>query len=119
MRVVIAWWDLEFSTQTIESLRHFLRDEAVDQWADIHGLRLKLWIADREHNRWGAVQIWQDAAAADQPLPTRAGQIIGYPPTFRQSFEVEATVEGVHSMTGWAQLAAALRNEPDGHETDI
>ena len=41
MRTVIVWWDLSESTQTIESLRAYLRDESVAAFAAVPGLRVK------------------------------------------------------------------------------
>jgi hypothetical protein len=96
MRVDIAWWDLTGTPHTIDSLREHLRDGAVAEWSDVPGLRLKLWMADRERNRWGAVMLWE----ADRPVglpPNRAAQLIGRQPTHRTRFDVEATVEGVHT----------------------
>ncbi|AXI78499.1 hypothetical protein [Peterkaempfera bronchialis] len=113
MRAVIAWWDLDGSAQTVDSLREFLRDEAVDGWAGFHGLLLKVWIADRERNRWGAVQLWESAEAAGRPLPTRAAELIGFPPTERLSFEVEATTEGIHRFPSLARLGSALSADRD------
>jgi hypothetical protein len=96
MKAAIAWWDLAGSDQTIDSLREYLRDEGVQPWAAVRGLRLKFWISDRAGNRWGAVMLWESADGHDQPLPPhRAAELIGYPPTERVRFDVEATVEGV------------------------
>ena len=96
MHVVVAWWDLAGSAQTVESLRGYLRDESVDAFARVSGLRLKLWIADPETPRWGVVMLWEsaEAAAAARPLPTRAAELIGFPATDRWTFDVEAAVEG-------------------------
>ncbi|MEV4616859.1 hypothetical protein AB0K43_30340 [Kitasatospora sp. NPDC049258] len=94
MKVVIAWWDLAGSAQTVDSLREFLREEAVERWAGVEGLVLKTWIADRERGRWGAVQLWESEDALRQPLPTRAAELIGYPPTERLVFDLEATTAG-------------------------
>jgi hypothetical protein len=102
MRTVIVWWDLSDSVQTIESLRTYLLDESVTAFAEVPGLRFKMWIADSETNRWGAVLLFESAAAAAQPLPSRAVELIGYPPTQEHRFDVEATVEGRYDV---AQLA--------------
>lgn len=102
MRAVVVWWDLSDSDQTIESLREFLREEAVDRFAAFRGLRLKLWISDPETQRWGAILLWESAEAAAQPLPTRAMELIGHKPTHISGFDVEATTEGIHAM---AELA--------------
>jgi hypothetical protein len=102
MRTVIVWRDLSGSTQTIESLRAYLRDESVAAFAEVPGLRFKTWIADPETNRWGAVLLWESAAAASQPLPSWAAELIGYPPAQTHVFDVEATVEGRYDD---AQLA--------------
>lgn len=109
MMVTIAWWQLDDSEQTIDSLRKYLRDEAVEPWLDVRGLLLKVWIADREGNRWGAVMLWESADSPNQPLPPhRATELIGYPPTQRTRFDVEATVEGMHSLTTLSGLGLAL-----------
>jgi len=96
VRVDIAWWDLDGTGQTIDSLRADLRDSAA-VWSDVPGLRLKVWVADRETNRWGAVMLWEADRPAELP-PNRAAQLIGGPPTHRGRFEVEAGVEGAHGL---------------------
>ncbi|MBQ0850500.1 hypothetical protein J8N05_20185 [Streptomyces sp. BH-SS-21] len=108
MRTMIAWWDLDDSDQTIDSMRDFLRDEAVEAWTSVRGLPLKLWVADRENNRWGAVLVWESAEAAAPPHPRSAAELIGYPPTFRAWFDIEAVAEGVHSLPALAGLGLAL-----------
>ena len=109
MLTTIAWWDLSESAQTIDSLRSYLRNEAADAWAKVPGLLLKLWIADREGNRWGAVMLWESAAAAARPLPPhRALELIGYPPRVRVRFSVEAAIEGIHDLPSIAGIGPAL-----------
>lgn len=107
MRAVIVWWDLTGSAQTIESLRDFLRDEAVDRFSQVPGLRLKFWISDAATNRWGAVLLWESAEAA---IPQRAAELIGYPPTERHAFDVEATVEGAFAVAALAGHGVALES---------
>jgi hypothetical protein len=113
MRATVAWWDLDHSTQTIDSLREHLRDGAVAPWTDVPGLRLKFWISDRAGNRWGAVMLWESGHPADgQPLPPhRALELIGYPPTERVRFDVEATVEGRYEMAALSGLGLALEEQ--------
>jgi hypothetical protein len=94
MHAVIVWWVLGRSAQTIASLRDFLREEAVDRFSRMPGLRLKFWISDEATGRWGAVLLWESREAATAPVPNRAAELIGYPPTERHAFDVEATVEG-------------------------
>jgi hypothetical protein len=102
MLTVVVWWDLAESSQTIEALRAYLRNESIAAFAEVPGLRLKTWIADEETNRWGAILLWESAEAAAQQLPSRAAELIGYPPTESHVFNVEATVEGRYES---AQLA--------------
>jgi len=98
MKATIAWWDLSRSDHTIDSLRTHLRDEGVEQWTHVHGMRLKFWISDRGSNRWGAVMLWESTADPTAPLPpNRATELIGYPPTCRMTTDVEAVVEGLHA----------------------
>lgn len=113
MKAMIAWWDLDGSGQSVEALRGFLREEAEQAWSDIPGLLLKVWVADPEHNRWGAVMIWEsEEAATTAQLPRSAGELIGRPLAFREWFDVEATVEGAHDLPSLAGLGLALRKPP-------
>jgi len=52
VHTVIVWWELSQSVQTIESLRGYLAGESVAAFAEVPGLRLKIWISDPETNRW-------------------------------------------------------------------
>lgn len=111
MRAMVAWWDLTESDQTIESLRSFLRDEAAEAWSEQQGLVLKLWIADDENNRWGAILLWESAEAAAPPHPRSAAELIGYPPTHRTWFDIEATVEGRHGIPSLVGLGRVLEEQ--------
>ncbi|MGW4645060.1 hypothetical protein [Kitasatospora sp. NPDC004289] len=109
MRVVVVWWDLAESKAGIEELRAFLRDEAVERFTGHPGLVHKSWISDLEANRWGAVFLWESAEAAGRPLPPRAAELIGYPPTHRWAFDVEAGVLGAeYRLAGLAGLGLAF-----------
>ena len=46
MVVRIVLWSLADSKTTIEELRRYLRDESVDEFAEVEGLRFKAWISD-------------------------------------------------------------------------
>ncbi|MEU1318611.1 YdhR family protein [Streptomyces tibetensis] len=94
MRADIVWWDLSASGQTIETMRDYLRDESVTAFSKVPGLRFKMWLSDPATNRWGAVLLWESEAASRQELPSRALELIGYPPVAAHSFDVEATTEG-------------------------
>ena len=92
LRLVI--WNLADSKTTIEELRRYLRDESVDAFADVPGLRFKAWFSDEVTERWGAVYLWESHAAAEQELPSRARELIGKEPDIGEEFDVEATIEG-------------------------
>ncbi|MEU9123247.1 hypothetical protein AB0C96_25840 [Streptomyces sp. NPDC048506] len=94
MHAVIVWWDLSASGQTIESLRTYLRAESVSAFSEVPGLRFKMWLSDPDANRWGAVLLWESKEVAQQPLPSRALELIGYPATVAHACGVEATAEG-------------------------
>ena len=51
-------WHLADSKTTIHELRRYLRDESVEAFADVPGLRLKAWISDEATERWGGVYLW-------------------------------------------------------------
>ena len=94
MRTVIVWWDLSESAQTIESLRTYLVQESVAAFSS---------------SRCSSRSDWASALAAEQPLPSRAAELIGYPPTQSEVFDVEATVEGRYEVAqlAWRGLAFA------------
>jgi len=92
VRLVI--WNLADSMTTIEELRRYLRDESVDAFEDVPGLRFKAWFSDEVTERWGAVYLWESREAADQDLPSRARELIGKEPDIGEEFDVEATIEG-------------------------
>ncbi|MFI5931965.1 hypothetical protein [Actinoplanes sp. NPDC051494] len=98
----IILWDLSRSGQTVASLRAYLRDSAVDAYAQVPGLRQKTWISSTgpEGETWGAVYLWDNAQAlyGRPPAASQVGRLIGYMPTSRQYFGVEATVEGVSTV---------------------
>ncbi|MFG3116802.1 hypothetical protein ACGF4C_20680 [Streptomyces sp. NPDC048197] len=108
MKAVIAWWDLAESDQTTETLREFLRDEAVERFSRWPGLRMKFWISDAGGGGWGAVFLWESEAAASRPLPTRAADLIGYPPTVVHRLNVEAATEGEHTIPDLTGLGLAF-----------
>ena len=94
MLVRLVLWSLADSKTTIEELRRYLRDESVDAFADVPGLRFKAWISDEATERWGAVYIWESRDAAEQQVPSRARELIGKDPDLGEEFDVEATIEG-------------------------
>ena len=94
MLVRLVLWNLADSKTTIAELRRYLRDESVDAFEEVPGLRFKAWISDEATERWGAGYLWESADAADQELPSRARELIGKDPDLVEEFDVEATIEG-------------------------
>jgi hypothetical protein len=92
--VRLVLWNLADSQTTIEELRRYLRDESVDAFEDVEGLRFKAWISDEVTERWGAVYVWETQEAARRELPGRARELIGKDPDIAEEFDVEATIEG-------------------------
>lgn len=105
----IVLWDLSGSEQTVAGLRAYLRDYAVDAYSTVSGLRQKLWISSTgpTGEMWGAIYLWDDwrLAYGRPPGVSRVVELIGYPPTRREYFSVEAATEG-NSETG--ALAAGI-----------
>ena len=92
MVVRFVLWNLADSATSIEELRDYLRDEAVDAFESVPGILFKAWISDAAGERWGAIYVFESAAAADQPLPSRARELIGKDPEIVEVFELEASV---------------------------
>ena len=94
MIVHFELWNLADSKTTIAELRRYLRDESVEAFEDVPGLRFKAWISDEVSERWGAVYLWESREDAEQELPSRARELIGKEPDIGEEFDVEATIEG-------------------------
>jgi hypothetical protein len=100
-------WNLADSQTTIEELRRYLRDESVDAFEDIEGLRFKAWISDQATERWGAFYVWESQEAARQELPSKARELIGKDPDIVEEFDVEATIEGRFDIEELSRLGLA------------
>ena len=108
MIVRIVLWNLADSKTTIGELRPYLRDEAVHAFEDVPGLRFKAWVSDEATERWGAIYVWESRAAAEQQLPSRAGELIGKDPDVGEEFDVEATIEGRYALEQLSRLGLAF-----------
>ena len=92
MVVRFVLWNLADSQTTVAELRRYLQDEAVDAFAGVEGILFKGWISDEIGERWGAVYVFESAPAAEQPLPSRARELIGKDPDIAEVFDLEASV---------------------------
>ena len=108
MIVRIVLWSLADSKTTIHELRRYLRDESVEKFAEVSGLRFKAWISDETTERWGAVYLWESLEASAQPLPSRARELIGKEPEVVETFDLEATVEGGFAVEQLSRLGLAF-----------
>jgi len=108
MVVRIVLWNLADSMTTIEELRRYVRDESVDEFEEVEGLRFKAWISDALGERWGAFYLFESREAADQELPGRARELIGKQPDLVDEFDLEATVEGRYVDEELSRLGLAF-----------
>jgi hypothetical protein len=108
LRIVL--WNLAESKTTIGELRRYLRDESVDQFEEVPGLRFKAWISDEASERWGAVYLWESREASEQALPSRARELIGKDPDLGEEFDVEATIEGRYAVEQLSRLGLAFED---------
>jgi Putative mono-oxygenase ydhR len=92
MIVRFVLWSLADSATSVSDLREYLRDEAVDAFADVPGLLFKAWISDENSERWGAIYLFESVPASEQPLPSRARELIGKEPDVIEVFDLEASV---------------------------
>ncbi|UJB46722.1 hypothetical protein HRD51_22420 [Streptomyces sp. A1-5] len=112
MYISIVLWNLKNSKATVEDLREYLRDYAVDAFSTLKGMRMKTWFADAEKGYWGAVYLW-DGVNMQNPLSvSRAIDIIGYPPTSTSVFAVEAIAEGDSVIESFAGIGRAFEEVP-------
>jgi Putative mono-oxygenase ydhR len=108
MIVRFLLWNLADSKTNVDELRRYLRDEAVESFDGLPGLLFKAWISDEITERWGAVYVWESSEAAEQPLPSRARELIGKDPEIAEVFDVEATVSVASEL---ARLGLALEGQ--------
>ncbi|MDL4773945.1 MULTISPECIES: hypothetical protein [Thermomonosporaceae] len=113
MYLQFVLWDLKRSSVTVDDLRGYLRDYAVDAYSKLAGMRLKMWFGDERRQVWGAVYLWDGAAHMDGPARvTRAIELIGYPPTSVSVFPLEAIAEGVSAHPDLTALGRAFAPIP-------
>ena len=110
MIVRFVLWSLADSKTTIEELRRYLQDEAVDRFEEVDGLRFKAWISDEATERWGAVYVFETLEASRQTLPSRARELIGKDPDIAEEFDVEATIEGRFGIEELSRLGLAFES---------
>ena len=108
MIVSFVLWNLADSKTNVDELRRYLRDEAVNGFDGLPGLLFKAWLSDETTERWGAVYLWESREAAEQPLPSRARELIGKDPEIAETFDLEATVSVASEL---ARLGLALEGE--------
>ena|SRR5690625_1315262 len=109
-------WDLSKSEQTVESLRAYLRDYAVEAYSTVAGLRQKIWVSSTgpEGQTWGALYMWDEwgQAYGRPPGVSKVVELIGYAPTSRTYFSVEAATEG-DSIAGAFAAGLGMAYESD------
>jgi hypothetical protein len=108
--VRLVLWNLADSKTNVQELRRYLRDESVDTYGDVPGLRLKLWVSDGATERWGAIYLWESADAAEQEPPSRAHELIGKDPDIGETFDVEATTEGRYAVEELSRRGLAFES---------
>ena len=108
MVVRIVLWNLADSMTTIEELRRYVRDQSVDAFEEVPGLRFKAWISDPVGERWGAFYLFESREAADQELPGGARELIGKPPDLVDEFDLEASAEGRYANEALGRLGLAF-----------
>jgi hypothetical protein len=90
--VRLTLWNLADTSTTVAELREYIRDEAVPAFEQVPGILFKGWVSDEATERWGAVYVFASVSAADQPLPSRARELIGKEPDVVEEFDLEASV---------------------------
>ena len=100
MIVRLVLWSLADSKTNVAELRRYLTDEAVDAFDGLPGLLFKAWVSDETTERWGGIYVWESREAAEQPLPSRARELIGKDPEVAEIFDLEATVSIAPQLAG-------------------
>ena len=88
MIVRLVLWSLADSKTTLAELRQHL--DTV--WEEAPGLRFRTWISDEATERFGAIELWESAEAAEQEVPRQVRELIGKDPEVGETFDVEVAV---------------------------
>ena len=80
----LVLWSLADSKTTLAELRHHLPDEP----DDVPGLRFRAWISDETTERFGAIELWESAEAAEQEIPAHVRELIDKDPEIGETFDV-------------------------------
>ena len=107
MIVRLVLWNLADADLSVADLRGYLRDESVPAFAEVAGLRLKLWVSDEHTDRWGAVYLFESREAAEQELPSRVQELVGKEPDIVEEFDLEASIEGQFADEELSRLGLA------------
>src|SRR3954469_15962129 len=99
MIVRFVLWSLADTATSVEDLREYLRNEAVDAFADVPGILFKAWVSDAAGERWGAFYVFESAGGADGPPPSPARGLIGKDPEIVEVFDLEASVSVADRLT--------------------
>lgn len=95
-------------------MRSYLRDSAVESYATVPGLLQKIWVSSTgpEGEIWGGVYLWETwkDAYGRPPGISQAAELIGYRPTQRLYFSVEAATEGGAARALTAGLGLAFES---------
>jgi hypothetical protein len=83
--VRLVLWSLADSKTTLAEVRHHLGDAP----ENVRGLRFRAWISDEATERFGAIELWESAEAAEQEVPRRVRELIGKDPEIGETFDVE------------------------------
>ncbi len=99
MVVRLVLWNLADTARTVAELREHLREEEAVAFTDVPGLRFKAWVSDDLTERWGAIELWESAEAADAEIPGRMRELIGKDPDIAETFDLEATLAGAPELS--------------------
>ena len=99
MVVRLVLWSLADTMVSVAELRELLREEEAGAFTDVPGLRFKAWVSDDLTDRWGAIELWDSAEAAESELPGRARELIGKDPEIAETFDLEATLAGAPELS--------------------
>ena len=93
---------------TIEELRRYLRDESVDAWEEVDGLRFKAWISDRRPIAGAPSTSGSRRKPPSRRCPRAPRELIGKDPDVVEVFDLEATAEGRFQDENLSRLGLAF-----------
>jgi hypothetical protein len=103
-------FELAATYGSLDALRTYIAQQSVPKHRQMEGLRLKVFLSNKDADVFGALYLWESESAMEAMLPQLGASVRnrwGIEPRV-QCFSVEAIVEGRHSTPDLSGVGQAM-----------